>query len=92
MSRETLRSQVDSLLAKLEARHLVLVDAEEVWPASDDVAELDPIASGYLAAMIDMSDWRVCPTRRLHAQYVKHIGHGRYICEACARLQKEVSR
>lgn len=93
MSRETLRSQIDGLLAKLETRRAWLVDAEEVYPPSDDVAEeLDPLQSGYLAALIDISDRRVCPTKALHAAEVRYIGNNRYVCEACARLQKEVSR
>jgi hypothetical protein len=78
-----LRRSIDGLLAEIRQRQQVLISPDELW---GEPLEVEPEASGYLQALLDYGDVRVCADPGLHRGQWKHIGNGRYICEICQKL------
>ena len=75
-----LRREVETLLARIKARRELLVP--------EVVEELPDLHQGYITALLDLG--AVCVSPDLHRQYKKYIGSGRYVCEVCLKLAKEV--
>jgi hypothetical protein len=82
---DELRAEIDTLLRRLAAGRQVLVAHDKLWP--DKPLDADPEISGYLAAMLDYGDVRVCPSPDAHRASWKYVGAGSYICEACRKIK-----
>lgn len=87
-------TQADRVLEEVFAKRLILTQAGALWSPNSHVAqELRQAIHAHrpvLVSKIEEADIRVCPSHELHRKSWTWI-EGRWFCEVCKKLLKEVS-
>lgn len=79
----------EQLLREIATRRLTLISEREVWPdkhASPQIRRAVQQHQGYLAALLEIGDIRVCANPDLHRRSWRYIGGQHFVCDVCQRL------